>query len=65
MEKTEQFYTIGDLSRRWGVQRQSIARQIQTGEIPAFQIGKLWRISRQTVCEIESGRRQSGERAAA
>ena len=50
------FYTINDLSERWGMRRQTIARQIREAQLPAFRIGKQWRISEQTIRDIESGR---------
>ena len=67
MKETPQapVFSIAELAKRWRVQRQSISRQIQTAQLPAFRIGKQWRVTEETVRDIENGRLQNEQQEAA
>jgi excisionase family DNA binding protein len=51
-------YTIADLAHRWQLSEETIRKMIVRGDIPAFRIGKQWRVTEETVKWIETKRQQ-------
>lgn len=46
-------FTPETLAERWGVSAQTIRNEIARGALPAFRIGRAYRIRAETVEEIE------------
>ena len=49
----ENIYTPKLLAERWGCSEQIIRTAIKEGKLPAFRVGRLFRIRRQDVCDFE------------
>lgn len=47
-------FTIADLAHRWQLSEETIRKMIVRGDIPAFRIGKQWRVTEETVKWIET-----------
>ncbi len=45
---------LADLAHRWQLSEETIRKMIVRGEIPAFRIGKQWRVTEETVKWIET-----------
>jgi len=53
--------SVTDLAVRWRVDRQVLHRAIQRKKLPAFRVGKIWRILERSVAEVEAGERSLGK----
>lgn len=45
-EKTYEFLTPTEVMEELGIGRNTFYRLVNSGELPAFRIGKLWRVKR-------------------
>lgn len=45
--------TIKQVAERWHVDRDTIYRMISSGKLKAFQVGRQWRVTAETVAEYE------------
>lgn len=46
-------YSLADLAERWHVDRLTVYRLVTSGKLRAFQVGKQWRVTAETVAEYE------------
>ncbi|WP_375700128.1 excisionase family DNA-binding protein [Pseudophaeobacter sp. TrK17] len=47
--KTETPFTADTLARRWGCSGETVRAMIRNGQLPAFRVGKSYRIAAKTV----------------
>lgn len=52
-ERTYEFLTPAEVMEELGIGRNTFYRLVNSGELPAFRIGKLWRVKRS---ELETWR---------
>jgi excisionase family DNA binding protein len=50
-------YTVAELAERWNCTGETVRRMIRRGDLPAFRLGREWRILEETVTWIETKRR--------
>ncbi|GGA13779.1 MULTISPECIES: helix-turn-helix domain-containing protein [Salipiger] len=48
-------YTPDDLAARWGCSGETVRNMIREGELPAFRVGRMYRIRPEIVEEYECG----------
>jgi len=46
-------FTVADLVKRWQVHEVTLRRMLERGELPAFKLGRSWRITAATVAAVE------------
>jgi excisionase family DNA binding protein len=55
-----EYLSVAEFCKYFSLSEQTVARWLRNGELPGIKIGKLWRISRETVAAIERGELQMG-----
>ena len=54
---------VSDVARRLRVNKDTIYRWIQTGELPAYRVGNLWRIDSQELKQYITSRKGAGQQS--
>lgn len=54
----KEVYTIYELADLFQVSYTNLWTKVRSGKIPAFKVGNQWRITRETVNKIKSGKLQ-------
>ncbi|WP_090737635.1 helix-turn-helix domain-containing protein [Paracoccus homiensis] len=54
-------YTPDMLADRWGCSAETVRAMIRNGELPAFRVGRMMRVTQQTVEDYECGSANSME----
>ena len=62
---TEKPYTPDTLAERWGCSAQTVRNIISQGDLPAFRVGRLFRIKPEAVEEYECQQKSASEDFAA
>ena len=57
---TNQYLTVGEVAKRFGVNATTVYRLVQRGKLPAFKIGKQWRFSERRLDEWVADRERVG-----
>lgn len=47
-------YTVSELAEMWNVHNRTVLRAIADGRLPAFRVGRDWRVKACEVTKIES-----------
>lgn len=49
-----QTFTVADLANRWHLSKLTIYRMLERGDLPAFKLKGLWRITEAVVLAVEN-----------
>lgn len=47
-------YTVAELSQRWNCHQRTVRRLIDNRELPAFRLGRDWRVKPEAVQQFEA-----------
>jgi excisionase family DNA binding protein len=45
-------FSIGEVSRKWGTSESTVRARIESGELAAFRVGRVWRVSAAALAEF-------------
>ena len=59
LEIENEYLTLLEVQQLLYIGRNTVYKLVNSGELPAFRVGKLWRVSRQALLEYASGKNRS------
>ena len=62
LEIENEYLTPREVMNLLYIGRNTFYKMVNSGELPAFRIGKLWRVSRQALLEYASGKNRSSSK---